>query len=52
MLEEELQKPKPDKSFVSEVVEALNQGLRGVLALADPVMQVAMLVAKALASLP
>jgi len=52
MLQEELQKPKPDKSFVDEVVDALKQCLNGVLALADPVMQVAMLVAKALANLP
>jgi hypothetical protein len=47
MLEEELQKPKPDKSFVDEVVEALKQGLNGVLTLAGPVTQVATLVAKA-----
>jgi hypothetical protein len=47
MLQEELQKPKPDKSFVDEVVNALKQGLSGVLTLAEPVMQVAALVAKA-----
>ena len=47
MLEEELQKPKPDKSFVNEVVEALKQGLNGVLTLAGPMMQVATLVSKA-----
>jgi len=47
MLQEELQKPKPDKSFVDEVVNALKQGLSGVLTLAEPVMQVAALIAKA-----
>ena len=47
MLEEELQKQKPDKSFVNEVVEALKQGLNGVLTLAEPMMQMATLVAKA-----
>ncbi len=48
MLQEELQKPEPDKGFVKEVVEALKQGLHGVLTLAEPVTQVAGLVAKAL----
>jgi hypothetical protein len=47
MLQDELQKPKPDKSFVNEVVEALKQGLSGVLTLAAPVTQVADLLAKA-----
>lgn len=47
MLQEELQKPKPDKSFVNEVMDALKQGLSGVLTLAAPVTQVAELLAKA-----
>jgi hypothetical protein len=47
MVQEELQKPKPDKSFIDEVVEALKQGLDGVVALATPVTQVAALIAKA-----
>jgi hypothetical protein len=47
MVEEELQKPNPDKSFVDEVVDALKQGLNGVAPLAGPVAQVAGLVAKA-----
>jgi len=47
MVEEELQKPKPDKSFVDEVLDALKQGLQGIVTLADPVAQVAGLVAKA-----
>lgn len=51
MLQEELQKPKPDKSFVNEVVEALKQGLGGALTLAAPVTQVADLLAKAWAGL-
>jgi hypothetical protein len=52
MLQEELQKPQPDKSFVDEVVAALQQGLNGVLTLAEPVTQVATLVAKAWMGLP
>ena len=51
MLQEELQKPKPDKNFVNEVVVALKQGLSRVLTLAAPVTQVADLVAKAWAGL-
>jgi CHAT domain len=51
MLQEELQKPKPDKSFVDEVVSALEQGLKGVVTLASPVTQVVTLVAKAWAGL-
>lgn len=47
MLQEELQKAKPDKSFVEEVVAALKQGLSGVLTLAGPMTQVVTLVAKA-----
>jgi hypothetical protein len=47
MLQEELQKAKPDKSFVDEVVAALKQGLSGVLTLAAPMTQVVTLVAKA-----
>ena len=47
MLQEELHKAKPDRSFVDEVVEALKQGLSGVLTLAVPMTQVVTLVAKA-----
>ena len=47
MLEEELQKPKPDKSIIDQTVEALKKGLAGVAALAAPVTHVAELVAKA-----
>lgn len=47
MLQEELQKPEPDKGFVNEVVQALQQGLSGVLTLAEPVTKVATLLAKA-----
>lgn len=52
MLQEELQKPEPDKGFVNEVVEALQQGLSGVLTLAEPVTKVAALLAKAWVGLP
>jgi len=47
MLQEELQKPKPEKSFIDEVVEVLKKGLEGVVTLATPVTEVAKLVAKA-----
>ncbi len=46
-IQEELQKPKPDKSFVNEAVDALKQGLSGVVTLAEPVTEVAGLLAKA-----
>lgn len=52
IIEEELQKPRPDKGFVNEVVDALKQGLNGVAALAGPATQVAGLVAKAWVGLP
>ncbi|MDJ1168198.1 hypothetical protein PMG71_02000 [Roseofilum sp. BLCC_M154] len=51
MLEEELHKPKPDKSIIDQTVEALKKGLAGVATLAGPVTQVAELVAKAWATL-
>ncbi len=51
MLQEALQQPQPDHSFVNEVMEALKQALSGVLTFAEPVTQVATLVAKALVSL-
>jgi hypothetical protein len=47
MLQEALQQPQPDRSFVNEVLEALKQALNGVLTFAEPVTQVATLVAKA-----
>jgi hypothetical protein len=47
MLQEELQKPKPDKSFIDEVVEVLRKGLEGVVTLATPVAEVAALIARA-----
>ncbi|QUY45850.1 CHAT domain-containing protein [Acaryochloris marina] len=47
MLQEELQKQQPDKSLVNEVIEALKQGLSGVLTLAELMTQVATFVAKA-----
>ena len=47
MLEEELQKPKPDKSIIDQTIDALKKGLAGVTTLAGPVMQVADQVAKA-----
>jgi len=43
----ELQKAQPDKSLVDQSVAALKKGLAGVETLAEPVMRVATLVAKA-----
>lgn len=48
MLEAELQKPQPDKNLIQQTVEALKQGVQGVETLAEPVMRVAALVAKAM----
>jgi hypothetical protein len=45
-IEEELKKPKPDKSLVQQSIEALKKGLTGVAELAEPVLQLAPLVAK------
>ena len=44
----ELEKEKPDKDLIDQSVEALRKGLAGVETLAEPVMRVAGLVAKAL----
>jgi hypothetical protein len=52
MLQEELQKPKPDKNFVNEVVDALKQGLSGVLTFVEPMTQVVTLLAKAWGGFP
>lgn len=46
-IQKELNKPKPNKSLVDEAVDALKQGLNGVLTLAEPVTKVAELLAKA-----
>lgn len=43
----ELGKEKPDKDLIDQSVEALRKGLAGVETLAEPVMRVAGLVAKA-----
>jgi hypothetical protein len=45
-IEEELNKPQPDKSLVEQSMEALKKGLTGVAGLAEPVLQLAPLVAK------
>jgi hypothetical protein len=52
MLEDELQKPQPDKGLIDQAIEALQTGLNGVVTLAGPVTQVATLVAKAWVGLP
>lgn len=51
-LEAKLQEPEPDKSFVNDAVQALQQGLSGVLTLAEPVTKVSALLAKAWVGLP
>lgn len=47
----ELKKEKPDKDLIDQSVEALRKGLAGVETLAEPVMRVAGLVAKAVVML-
>lgn len=45
--EEELKKPKPDKSLVEQAIETLKKGLSGITELAGPVAEVSKLIAKA-----
>ncbi|MEH2358511.1 hypothetical protein [Nostoc sp.] len=45
-IEEELKKPKPDKTLVEQGIGALKKGLTGVADLAEPVLKLAPLVAK------
>ena len=45
-LEEELQKPKPDPSFVESTVATIKKGLEGVITLAEPTVKIASFVAK------
>lgn len=45
--EKELEKPKPDKNLIDQVIEALQKGLKGVLTLAEPVTKISELLAKA-----
>ncbi|NJR63675.1 MAG: hypothetical protein HC769_35815 [Cyanobacteria bacterium CRU_2_1] len=47
VVEVELKKPEPDKGLVSRTISTLKQGLEGVLTLAEPVVKVANLIAKA-----
>ncbi len=47
ILESELQKSPPDKTLLNQAVAALKQGLEGVAVLAEPVANVAALIAKA-----
>lgn len=51
-IQKEAQKPKPDKSLVDQAITALKKGLSGVEELAEPVMKVAGLVAKAWMIIP
>jgi hypothetical protein len=45
-LEQELQKPKPDPTFVESTVATIKKGLEGVLTLAEPTVKIASFVAK------
>jgi hypothetical protein len=45
--EEELKKSKPDKDLIDQSIKSLKKGLEGIQSLAEPVMKVAALVAKA-----
>lgn len=47
VIEVELKKTEPDKGLVSRTISTLKQGLEGVLTLAEPVVKVANLIAKA-----
>jgi hypothetical protein len=51
-IQQEVQKPQPDKSLVDQAIAALKTGLAGVEELAAPVMRVASLVAKAWMIIP
>jgi hypothetical protein len=51
-IQQEVQKPQPDKSLVDQAITALKTGLAGVEELAAPVMRVASLVAKAWIIIP
>lgn len=51
-IQKEVQKPQPDKSLVDQAIVALKKGLAGVEELAEPVMKVAGLVAKAWMVIP
>ncbi|MEB3232273.1 MAG: hypothetical protein VKJ64_14785 [Leptolyngbyaceae bacterium] len=46
-LAEELKQPEPDKGLIDQTIVALKKGLNGVQTLAEPVMKVSSLVAKA-----
>ncbi len=46
-VEEELKKPKPNKSLVTEAIELLKEGLSGIKELEEPVGEVTNLLAKA-----
>ena len=45
-LEEELQKPEPDPTFVESTVATIKKGLEGVMTLAEPTIKVASFIAK------
>lgn len=47
IVEEEAKKQKPNKNIIEQAIAALKQGLEGVATLAEPVVKVANLVAKA-----
>jgi hypothetical protein len=51
-IQQEVQKPQPDKGLVDQAITALKKGLAGVEALAEPVMRVTSLVAKAWMIIP
>ena len=45
-LQEELQKPKPDPTFVESTVATIKKGLEGAISLVEPTVKIAGLVAK------
>ncbi len=47
VVEEEIEKPQPNKSIVEQAIKTLKKGLEGILDLAVPVMKLADLITKA-----
>lgn len=45
-LEEELQKPKPDPTFVESTVATIKKGLEGAISLVEPTVKIAAFIAK------
>ena len=51
-VEEELKKPKPDKSLVEQAIVTLKKGLAGIPELAEPLVELSTLIANVCAIMP